>query len=71
METIKTKSFGLAVYEKAPREFKAIYKEQYSKDITDEKALDLATNFLTIMNVIYRPVKKEMALGKKIKKQPK
>jgi hypothetical protein len=43
----------------ALEEFKRIYKEELNEDISDEKAMGLATNLLTLMNVIYRPVKKE------------
>lgn len=47
------------ITKEALREFKAIYREQYGKDISDKDALDLALNLLTIMDVVYRPVKKE------------
>lgn len=47
------------ISEEALEEFKAIYKKEYNKDISDEKALDLAINLLNIMNVVYRPIKKE------------
>jgi hypothetical protein len=40
-------------------EFKKVYKEEYGYEISDADAFDLALNFLTIMNVVYRPVKKE------------
>lgn len=41
----------------AIKEFKKIYYEQFGEDISDEVALDLAVNFLTFMNAVYRPVK--------------
>jgi hypothetical protein len=47
------------ISEKALEEFKKIYKEEYKKDPSEKEALDLATNLLTIFNVVYRPVKRE------------
>ena len=47
------------ISKEALEEFKAIYKKEYNEDISDEKALDLATNLLNMMNVVYRPIKKE------------
>ncbi|MDP3697933.1 MAG: hypothetical protein Q8R55_08100 [Candidatus Taylorbacteria bacterium] len=47
------------ISKEALEEFKVIYKKEYNEDISDEKALDLATNLLNIMNVVYRPIKKE------------
>lgn len=40
-------------------EFKKIYKEEYGKGISNEKAMSLGTNLLTMMNVVYRPIEKE------------
>lgn len=40
-------------------EFKKIYKEEYGKGISNEEAMSLGTNLLTMMNVVYRPIKKE------------
>lgn len=47
------------ISKEALEEFKAIYKKEYNKDISDEKALDLALNLLNVMNIVYRPIKKE------------
>jgi len=45
--------------ETAKQEFKQIYLEKYGTELSDSEAADLAINFLTFMNAIYRPVKKE------------
>ncbi len=47
------------ISEKALAEYKAIYRKEYGKDISDAEALEQATNLLNLMNVVYRPVKKE------------
>ena len=51
------------ILEQALQEFKAIYKEHYGKDISDEEATKLAVNLLALFNVIYRPLKKEWVEG--------
>ena len=43
--------------------YKAIYREEYGEDISDEEALEQAVNLLTLMGAIYRPVKKEWLKG--------
>jgi hypothetical protein len=40
-------------------EFKAIWREQFKEDKSDEKATEEAINLLTLMNVVYRPIRKE------------
>ncbi len=47
------------ISKEALEEFKAIYKKEYNEDISDEKALELAINLLNIMDVVYKPIKKE------------
>ena len=47
------------ISDKAIQEFKKIWKEQFGEDISDEKAMDEGTALLTLMNVVYRPIKKE------------
>lgn len=43
-------------------EFKAIYEEQFGKELTDQEAYDSASNLLRLMNAVYRPMtKKDMA----------
>jgi hypothetical protein len=49
----------LMVSEKALREFKRLWLEEFGEEITDEKALDEATALLTMFDAIYRPIKKE------------
>lgn len=45
----------------ALEEFKAIWRKQFGEDISDEKATEEGINLLTMMNVVYRPIKKEWA----------
>jgi hypothetical protein len=47
------------VSDEALKEFKTLYKEEFGTEISDKEALDLAINLLTMMNVVYRPIKKE------------
>lgn len=42
----------------ALNEFKAIYKKEYGVDLSDAEAAALAVSLLTLMNQIYRPIKK-------------
>ena len=37
-------------------EFKEIYQKEYDITLTDEQALELATSFFHLMQVIYRPL---------------
>ncbi len=43
----------------ALEEFKKIWKEEFKEEIVDEKAMNEASNLLTLFNAVYRPVKKE------------
>ncbi len=43
----------------ALKEFKKIWKEEYGSDISDDFAMEKAIDFLTLIDAIYRPVKKE------------
>ena len=43
----------------ALEEFKKIWREEKGEDISDAEATDEAINLLTMMNAIYRPIKKE------------
>lgn len=47
------------ISKEALEEYKKIYREEFDKDISDEDALKQAVNLLSMMNVIYRPLKKE------------
>ena len=44
---------------KALEEYKKIYKEEFGKDISNEYALYQATNLLTLMKSIYKPITEE------------
>lgn len=46
--------------DKAFEEYKAIYKEEIGGELpSDEVLFDQAVSLLTLMNTVYRPVKKE------------
>jgi len=47
------------ISEQALKEFKQIWKEEKGENISDEFAMEEATNLLTLYNAIYRPIKKE------------
>ena len=47
------------ISEKALQEFKPIYKKKTGNDISDQDALESATKLLTLVNAVYRPIKKE------------
>jgi len=47
------------VSEKALKEFKAIWKEEFGQTISDEFAMEHATTILTFFDAVYRPVKKD------------
>lgn len=49
----------------AIEKFKAIYKKEFIKDISDEKANELATNFLNLFKIIYRPIPNDKEGGKR------
>jgi hypothetical protein len=40
-------------------EFKEIWKKEFNEEISDQKALDEATRLLTLVQAVYRPLKKE------------
>lgn len=47
------------ISKKALQKFKAIWKKEFGTEISDEKALESATKLLTLMDAVYRPIKKE------------
>ncbi len=47
------------VSKEALEEFKEIWRKQFGEDISDEVATEEAINLLTLMNVVYKPIKKE------------
>ena len=40
----------------ALKEFKQIWKEEFNEDISDEKALESATDLLNLFQVICKPI---------------
>ena len=44
---------------KALEQFKKIWEEEYGEEISDELAVEKATNLLTLFNALYRPVQKD------------
>lgn len=44
---------------KALEEFKEIWKMEFGEEISDQKATEEALNLLTLMDAVYRPIKKE------------
>ena len=51
------------ISKEALEEYKAIYKKEFGKDLSDKEALEQTVNLLTIMNVVYRPLKKSWLEG--------
>jgi hypothetical protein len=47
------------ISKEALEEFKKIWWEEYGEEISDELALTQATAFLSVMDKIYRPIKKD------------
>lgn len=47
------------ISDQALKEFKEIWEEEVGEEIVDEAAVEEAVNLLTVMNAIYRPIKKE------------
>jgi len=43
----------------ALQEFKKLYVEEFGEEISDEQAMELGTNLLTLYYHIYRPVKND------------
>ncbi len=41
------------------QEFKEIWKEEIGTEISDEQAMEEATQLLTLFDAIYRPIKKQ------------
>ena len=45
----------------ALKEFQEIWREEIGTEISDEQAMEEATQLLTLFDAIYRPIKKEWA----------
>ena len=46
------------ISDKALKEFQKIWKEEYGQEISDERAVELGINLLTMFDAIYRPIPK-------------
>lgn len=46
------------ISKKQLEDFKIIYKKEFNIDLSDEVALDKATEFLELMKVVYKPMSK-------------
>jgi hypothetical protein len=44
------------ITEKALKEFKLIYKKEFSVDLSDQDALEKATQLLNLTKTIYNPI---------------
>ncbi len=40
-------------------EFKELWKTEFGEEISDEKAMKEAINLLTLMNAVYKPIRKD------------
>ena len=49
----------MTVSPKALEEYKAIYRKNFGKDISDADALEQATKLLRLMEIVYKPMTKE------------
>lgn len=47
------------ISKEALEEFKKIWREEYGEDISDDFALGKAAALLSVMDKIYRPIKKD------------
>lgn len=47
------------ISDKALKEYKAIYKEKFGEDLDDQTAMEQATKLITLVDAVYRPIKKE------------
>jgi hypothetical protein len=46
------------ISKEALEKYKAIYRRQFKKDISDQEALEQATKLLNLMRLIYKPMTK-------------
>lgn len=47
------------ISDKALQEYKKIYKKKFGKEIDDVTAMEQAASLLTLVDAVYRPIKKE------------
>ena len=45
----------------ALKEFQAVWREEFNQELPDEAAMEEATQLLTLLDAIYRPIKKAWA----------
>jgi hypothetical protein len=43
----------------ALQEFRALWREEFNEEISEEKAMEIAPKLLDLFNHIYRPIKKK------------
>ena len=55
----EAKSRAFMLSEQSLQEFKQIWKEEFGEEISDDFAMEQATQLLTLFDAIYRPIKKE------------
>jgi len=44
------------ISKEALKEFKALYKKHFNKDISDQEALEKGTKLIRLMKIIYKPM---------------
>jgi hypothetical protein len=48
----------MSIKNQSIKEFQEIYKEEFGKEISKQKALELATNLINLYKIIYPPSQK-------------
>jgi len=51
-------------------EFKAIFKKEYGKELSDQEAYESATNLMNFAEVLYECAKKDYLRKQQLKKEP-
>jgi hypothetical protein len=59
------------ISQEALQEFKRIWQEEESEEISDEVAMEEAVNLLTMFNAVYRPIKEDWLEKNDHEKPPK
>lgn len=47
------------ITDKMLKEYKAIYRKKFGKDISDQEALEQATKLITLVKAVYKPITKK------------
>lgn len=55
----------MGLSKKAIKEFKEIYRAEFGKNISDEKAQELGQNLISFFRIIYRPIPEDENIKKK------